>query len=406
MISEENQHSGAASEAELQTLSSNGTSQAAPHAEDRPPVLADRAPVPRIPKENYLSEAVFQAEMRRIFQRGYQFLALTTELANHKDFVCVDFFGCSIVVQNFRGTIKAFENICTHRFNKIQVEDRGNRALNCMYHGWTFNMDGCPIGVAKREDFASEGVNEADLCLTQYEVETCGKFLFAKLHQSPGTLRDYLGSYYDDLEEISAHMGQEVLYETLSHKANWKLLAENVLDEEHCAVAHRDSFVPAGYCTKPVARHRFAGPHSSGHNIRSTVQREGARKIFLSHLSNRGYVHDSYFHINIFPNLYVASTEGIAFYVGQTLPISAEETILRVRYFEPAVELSPKHRARQDQLNADTNANGIRILNEDRAILENIQRGMRMSAKPGVVWRGETRVRNFFDHYTKLMADG
>ena len=371
----------------------------ADHASSELPTVA------MLSKESYLSETVFQDEMRRIFHRGYQFLGLTTELANHKDFVCVEYFGCSIVAQNFRGTIKAFQNICTHRFNKIQVEERGNRALNCMYHGWTFNADGCPAGIARRADYVSEEASEADLCLTQYEVEICGKFVFAKLNRSEGTLRDFLGSYYQDLEEISAHIGKEALYENLSHKANWKLLAENVLDEEHCGIAHRQSFVPQGYCTKPVQRHRFEGPHSSGHNVRSTVPREGARKIFLSHLAGRGYAHDSYFHISIFPNLYVASTEGIAFYVGQTLPISAEETVLRVRYFEPDVALSPKHRVRQDQLNADTNANGLRILGEDRDILENIQKGIRMSAKPGVVARGERRVRNFFSHYSALMSE-
>src|SRR4028118_1462629 len=107
----------------------DGISQPAPQVEDRGSNGTDHAPLPRIAKESYFSDSAFQNEMRRIFHRGYQFLALTTELANHKDFVCVDFFGCSIVVQNFRGTIKAFENICTHRFNKIQVEERGNRAL-------------------------------------------------------------------------------------------------------------------------------------------------------------------------------------------------------------------------------------------------------------------------------------
>jgi phenylpropionate dioxygenase-like ring-hydroxylating dioxygenase large terminal subunit len=80
-----------------------------------------------------------------------------------------------------------------------------------MYHGWTFNVEGCPSGIARRADLTSDEVSEADLCLAQYQVEICGKFVFAKLDQSEGTLRDFLGSYYDDLEEISAHIGNEVL---------------------------------------------------------------------------------------------------------------------------------------------------------------------------------------------------
>jgi phenylpropionate dioxygenase-like ring-hydroxylating dioxygenase large terminal subunit len=230
-----------------------------------------------------------------------------------------------------------------------------------MYHGWTFNVEGCPSGIARRADLTSDDVSEADLCLAQYQVEICGKFVFAKLDQSRGRhCATSSAAIYDDLEEISAHIGNEVLYETLSHKANWKLLAENVLDEEHCGIAHRQSFVPQGYCTQPVQRHRFEGPHSSGTTSGPACRGRAPERSSCASQS-RGYVHDSYFHISIFPNS-TSLDGGDRFYVGQTLPISAEVTLLRVRYFEPNVELSPKHRVRQDQLNADTNANGLRIL--------------------------------------------
>jgi phenylpropionate dioxygenase-like ring-hydroxylating dioxygenase large terminal subunit len=29
-------------------------------------------------------------------------------------------------VQNFKGKIKAFQNVCAHRFNRIQPDQRGN----------------------------------------------------------------------------------------------------------------------------------------------------------------------------------------------------------------------------------------------------------------------------------------
>jgi phenylpropionate dioxygenase-like ring-hydroxylating dioxygenase large terminal subunit len=362
------------------------------------------SPLRMIPKESYLSQEIFEAEMRAVFSSGYQFVGLTTELANNRDFVCLDYHGVSVVVQNFKGELRAFQNVCTHRFNKIQIEERGNRHLSCMYHGWTFDSEGCPLGIAARADYMASGVDKAELCLPRYQVETCGIFVFVNLGGETRSLREYLGSFYEVLEEIGSHIGAEVLFETMTHKANWKLLTENVIDIEHCPIAHKDSFVPAGYCTKPIEELTFDGPHSSNHIPRTALPREGARKVFLSHLKGRSYIHDSYFHIHIFPNLFVASSEGIAFYVGQTLPIAVEETQLRVRYFEPKVELSPKHRARQDQLNADTNENGLQILGEDRDILENIQKGLRMSPRPGAIGEGEKRVRNFFSHYFDLMS--
>jgi len=373
--------------------------QAASGSDAPPPT-----PLRVIPKESYLSQEVFEEEMRRIFSTGYQFVGLTTELAENRDFVCLDYHGVSVVVQNFKGELRAFQNVCTHRFNKIQIEERGNRPLSCTYHGWTFNAEGCPLGIANRPDYMSSGIDPAELCLPRYQVATVGKFVFVNLGGEERSLEEYLGSFYRVLEEISLHIGAEVLYETLTHKANWKLLTENVIDIEHCPVAHKDSFVPSGYCTKPIEELTFDGAHSSNHIPRAELAREGARKVFLSHLKDRSYNHNSYYHIHIFPNLFVASSEGIAFYVGQTLPLAAEETQLRVRYFEPVVDLSPKHRARQDQLNADTNENGLKILGEDRDILENIQKGLRMSPRPGAVGEGEKRVRNFFARYFQLMG--
>jgi phenylpropionate dioxygenase-like ring-hydroxylating dioxygenase large terminal subunit len=357
-----------------------------------------------VPKDHYVSHGIFEEEVRRIFSRGFQFVALSTDLLHNRDFVCLDYHGVSVVVQNFKGEIKAFQNVCTHRFNKIQNEQRGNRPLSCTYHGWSFDAQGCPMGIAKSSDYLGSNVEQADICLPKYEVEICGKFVFVKLDGSEEGLHDYLGSFYEVLEALSPHIGGEVLHETLTHCANWKLLTENVIDIEHCPVAHKESFVPQGYCQKPIEELVFDGPHSSNHIPRQALGREGARNIFLSHLKSRGYTHDSYYHIHLFPNLFVASSEGIAFYVGQVLPIGPEETQLRVRYFEPAVELSPKHRKRQDQLNDDTNANGLKILGEDRDILENIQKGMKMSPRPGVIAEGEKRIRNFFDHYFRLMS--
>ena len=88
-----------------------------------------------IPKLNYQSAAVLDEEMRLLFKGGFQFAALATELAGNRDFVVVEQHDCSIVVQNFKGELRAFQNVCSHRFNKIQTEERGNRPLTCRYHG-------------------------------------------------------------------------------------------------------------------------------------------------------------------------------------------------------------------------------------------------------------------------------
>jgi phenylpropionate dioxygenase-like ring-hydroxylating dioxygenase large terminal subunit len=65
------------------------------------------------------------------------------------------------VLQNFKGEIRAFANICSHRFNRIQTEPRGNRPLMCAYHGWNFDESGFPRGMPRREGF---DLSDRELC--------------------------------------------------------------------------------------------------------------------------------------------------------------------------------------------------------------------------------------------------
>lgn len=355
-----------------------------------------------LPKRSYYDAGIFEQEVRLLFERGHQFVALTSELRNDRDFVCVDHAGSAIVVQNFKGELRAFQNVCTHRFNRIQTEERGNRPLMCGYHGWSFDKTGFPVGMPKREQYL--GRDDASLCLPQYPVETCGKFVFIDRGGGAASLREHLGPFYETLEEMSGHLGAETHFCAVPHAANWKLLVENVLECYHCATVHRDTFIPWGVGRLPISDARFANGHSSAHFPRTDQPREDLRQRYLSHLKDRGFNHNSFFHIHIFPNLFVSSSQGLAFYVGHLLPQGAEASLLRIRNFEPNVELSPKHRARQDPINADSVQTGMRLVHEDQAILENLQRGVRLSDRPGMIGEEEVRIRAFLDHIEAVLA--
>jgi phenylpropionate dioxygenase-like ring-hydroxylating dioxygenase large terminal subunit len=359
-----------------------------------------------LPKETYFAQAIFDEEMQRLFTSGYQYVGLTDDLANNRDFICLNHAGAAIVVQNFKGELRAFQNVCSHMFSKIQFEERGNRPLLCRYHGWSYDETGYPAGMPQRSDFVADGQRDPSLCLTRYPVETVGKFVFIKHGESGQSLADYLGSFYQVLLDFSRYMGPEIHYSNMRHAANWKLLIENVLDVAHCAVLHKDSFVPLGFCRVGIEDVVIDRGHSSHHAPRSEVEEESIRRRFLAHLKKREFHHDSFYHINIFPNLLLASTEGISFYVGHVLPIGPDETILRIRYFEPKVELSaPRHRARQDLLNEQTNQNGTSIIDEDRVVLETIQQAIKVADGPGRIGRSEQRIHAFHQHYLELMGD-
>lgn len=360
-----------------------------------------------IPNLNYHDPAALAAEMQRVFTPGWQFAALADELAQNRDFVRVDLPGESVVVQNFNGELRAFKNVCTHRFNLIQTTERGNRHLVCNYHGWRFGADGMPLGTKSKQGFVNGSEDPARLCLTRYAVEVCGRFVFFSREAAPEPLETYLGEFAPLLRDLSRHIGRETHFGAVEHAANWKLLVENVLECYHCASVHPETFVTGlGVGRKPISDVRTEGMHSSSHFPRVETRRESLRRRIVSHLDSREFAHDSFFHIHIFPNLFISSTEGTAFYVGHALPRGPASTTLRVRFFEPNVELTTGGRARQDAINAQGVALGLQVIEEDRAILENVQRGVEAADRPPMLGDEEVRLRAFSAVYETCMAGG
>lgn len=354
---------------------------------------------------NYYRPEILTAELNTLFDPFWQFGAVTTELASDRDYVCVDHKGTSTVLQNFKGEIRAFANVCSHRFNRIQPGERGNRPLTCGYHGWTFDSTGFPRGMPRREGFALD--DRELLCLTRYEVETCGIFIFFRKRTGGPSLRDYLGAFHPLLEQIGSYFGPEIDSGTSPHAANWKLLVENVLECYHCSVVHQDTFGKVlGIGKMAIEQEQFDGPHSSSHFPRSTTGEEGRRQKALAYLDTRAFAHDSFFHIYIFPNLFISSTLGLSFYIGNALPLSETRTGLRFRLFEPKLDLTRAQRAAQDMVNQSGKNLGRAVIEEDRAILENVQHGVEMSEKPGVIGRDEVRIAAFLRAYEHLMSGG
>lgn len=356
-------------------------------------------------KAAYYREDWLKTEIDHLFAGGWLFVGTATELAENNSFVTLDLPGIALVVQNFRGELRAFQNICTHRFNRIQTEERGRRPLMCGYHAWNFDQSGFPVGRPKRGDYPADTPEARErLCLPRYRVERCGAFVFVDISGKAPALADYLGDVALELEAISAAMGSEIRFASVPHEANWKLLVENVLECYHCAAVHPQTFIGGlGIGHHPVRDVAVSGGNSSCHFPRAEIKREHLRRKILSHLAERSYAHDSFFHIYVFPNLFISSQEGLTFYIGQALPTDARHTVLRTRVYEPKIEFSQGGRARQDMLNQQSVEIAAQVIEEDRTVLEAVQRGMEVSTKPGMLGAEEVRIAAFFDHYRHRM---
>lgn len=90
----------------------------------------------------YLDPDIFEREQQKIFRKVWLFAGLKTLLTQHNAFITRKIAGIPVVIQNFHGELRAFENVCLHRSALIQTERVGRRPLVCAYHAWKYDAQG------------------------------------------------------------------------------------------------------------------------------------------------------------------------------------------------------------------------------------------------------------------------
>lgn len=327
---------------------------------------------------NYINEDVLQEEMGQIFHKSWFFVGLSDKLKNKNDYITYKCGSVSVFVQNLDNKLKCFSNICLHRFNNIHTKNEGNGHIICSYHNWIYDDNGNPLVKSDclKEELASCNRSKIE----QYEVEECGKFIFVKVNKENAvSLKEYLGTFYDKLIGFSSFFDEVINEETivLDHKANWKLLVENVLECYHCSSVHKETLVPIGIGSKKPENHFCENQHDKiDYPTRSTTA-QTERESKLTFFTKTQYSHKSLQHWYIFPNLFVTSTTGNLFYIGKLIPNKPDFTQLHAQFVKPTYkELTKKEKL---LLNAYAQASldsSIKVIFEDRKILEDIQRNL------------------------------
>jgi nitrite reductase/ring-hydroxylating ferredoxin subunit len=104
--------------------------------------------------------------------------------------VTIDLPELSITLQNFRGMLQGFRNLCAHRQLPMRTAGLGRGPLRCQHHGWTYNADGIPVGIPdgdERVDLDLAG--RTLLALRQIGVAAIEGGIFARV-EDDGSLPD------------------------------------------------------------------------------------------------------------------------------------------------------------------------------------------------------------------------
>ncbi len=228
-------------------------------AAPRPPGTARGTGETRsLPASAYTDPQLYEDEMREVFERGWALVGHVSELAEPGQYVATNIGREPVVVmRGSDGKLRALSNVCRHRGSTI-VGGAGTarKVIRCPYHAWTYRLDGTLAAAP-----SARGFNDFDrdaVALPEFPVEEVAGLVFASACQDPMPLGEVLGPVSPFLESLNldrlevyrwgpSGTGRAGALRGLTRTEhrfwedfdeNWKILADNYLEDYHVPVAH------------------------------------------------------------------------------------------------------------------------------------------------------------------------
>lgn len=354
-----------------------------------------------IKPNEYFEKEVFDKEKTALFSNIWNFVGFTSDFYQVNDFVVSNISGIPVVIQNLKGSIRAFKNVCSHRHSLIQTVAKGNRPLMCPYHGWAYNDKGIPFGIPKKPFFGFTKEELECLKLDEFSVATCGNLVFLKISSDEISLPEYLGDFYSEIERMSVNFGKLVDINEIEITSNWKIVVENTLESYHVALIHSETFQKLGTSGLDFT---FSQDHSKWDAEVLLQENEGKQEKVHRPFQGRDYKIDGYKHLLLFPNVLISSTYGISFNLSHIVPIDEDTTLFKSYVFitkkEEEEKISPIEKMYEDSL---VNFNR-KVFDEDKAICQQVQKGVKFSSYDGELSQEEERVLYFQQKYKEYLS--
>tara|TARA_Y100000588_G_C14208802_1_gene905809 strand:- start:361 stop:1620 length:1260 start_codon:yes stop_codon:yes gene_type:complete len=203
--------------------------------------------VTRIPYRLYTDPDIYALEHERIFRGAvWNFLCLEIDIPNSGDFKTTFVGEIPVVVtRDANGDVHAMVNRCAHKGSLVCLQERGNREhLTCVYHSWSYDLDGQLNGVAFRNGIRGKGGMPKDFDPKKHRLEAlrvqayCG-MVFGTFSNDTAPVPEFLGKAMD--HHVRRNLGRPLKllgFHSQVMKHNWKLYAENVRDSYHATLLH------------------------------------------------------------------------------------------------------------------------------------------------------------------------
>lgn len=199
-------------------------------------LLAARRPWHSLPQEFYTDPEVFAIEQKAIFDRSWAMIGLETQLDRPGAYIAANIGRTPVVVLRTQsGEIKGFHNSCRHRGAQICETGTGRvPRLICPYHQWTYDLTGRLLAAARMGADFDKSLHG----LRPISVEVAAGCIYACIADNAPDFSGFRAALETALAAQGLENAKVAHVETLTDRANWKLVVENGRECHHCAVCH------------------------------------------------------------------------------------------------------------------------------------------------------------------------
>ncbi|KAL0938172.1 naphthalene -dioxygenase subunit alpha [Colletotrichum truncatum] len=210
------------------------------------PPQDEKNAVRALPASWYTSQEMYELERRAIFSRKWLLITHKARVPKPGDWIKYDVAGYQfIIVQDRKGSINAFHNICRHRAFPVVTGDGGNSFMfSCKYHGWSYGLSGNLAKAPGYQDLEGFDKSKNGLFPIHVHVDRNG-FVWINMDANPkpevAWTDDFSG--IDEQERFQFYNFEDYQFDhswEMEGEYNWKILADNYNECYHCKVAHPD----------------------------------------------------------------------------------------------------------------------------------------------------------------------
>ena len=318
-----------------------------------------------IPSPWYTDVRVLELELRTVFRRSWQVAGRLDQVRAPGEYIACELPGGEpvVVVRGEDEKLRGFFNVCRHHAAAVATDGCGSiRQFRCPYHGWTYSLNGELKGTP---DFT--GVYDFDRSangLVSLDCAAGAIWVFVRPEQGGPSLPDFLGA--DLLRQLDA-LSLDRLHWTERRSyildCNWKVFVDNYLDGGyHVPHLHKglDSVLDySEYTITNGDRHCLQSSPmvAEGAEERTGAVRQGERAHYYW----------------VYPN-FMINCYGRTMDTNLVVPRGVNRTeVIFDFYF---ADVSPTARG----ANLESIAVSEQIQDEDVAICESVQRGLKSRA--------------------------